>query len=125
MQNRTQIESTDKILALIAHLGFFSGVGFFFAPLIIWLLKKDSSFVADHAKQAMVWQGSVFVLGTLFGIGGFVLSFATAGLAALLVVPAGLLLGLLVLVPALIASVKVFNGESYVYPVSGALAEKL
>lgn len=116
--------TSDKILALIAHLGFFSGVGFIIAPLIIWLLKKDSPFVAHHAKQAMVWQGANAVLGTLFGAGFFVLTFLTAGLS-LLLVPFLFLLGLLLLLPSVLAAINVFGDKEYSYPVTGAFAEKL
>jgi hypothetical protein len=121
MQNST----ADKILALIAHLGFFSGVGFIFAPLVIWLLKKDSPFVAHHAKQAMVWQGANLVFGTMFCIAGFVFSLATAGLGALLFVPAVIVLGLLLLIPSIIAALKVFGDQEYMYPVTGNWAQKL
>jgi uncharacterized Tic20 family protein len=118
--------TTDKLLAIIAHLGYFSGVGFLIAPAIIWFLKKDSSpFVAHHAKQAMVWQGANLVFGTLFCLGGFVLTFVTAGLGALLFVPACFLLGLLLFIPSILASIKVFGDQEYSYPVTGAYAEKL
>lgn len=115
----------DKILALIAHLGFFSGVGFIIAPLVIWLLKKDSSpFVAHHAKQALVWQGANAVLGTLFGFGFFVLTILTAGLTVFLI-PLVALLGLLLLLPSLLAAIKVFGDSEYSYPVTGVYADKL
>lgn len=112
-------DTTDKILTAIAHLGFLSGVGYFFAPLIIYLLKKDSPFVAAHAKQAMVWQGACFVLSAVLGIGGFVLTFLTAGLGALIFIPGMALLGLLLLIPSIIATVKAFGEEEYMYPVCG------
>ena len=118
-------DSTDKILALIAHLGYFSGVGYFFAPLIIYFMKKDSPFVASHAKQAMIYQGATFVLMSLLGLGGFVVSLLTAGIAAILVVPALFIFGILLVVPSVIAAIKVCNGEEYSYPGSGAWAQSL
>jgi uncharacterized Tic20 family protein len=118
--------TADKLLALVAHLGFLSGVGFIFAPLIIWLLKKDSSsFVAHHAKQALVWQGAIAVFGAIFSTLGFVLTLVTAGLGALLVVPAACLLGLILLIPSVIAGIKVFSDQEYSYPITGSYANKL
>lgn len=119
-------QSTEnKILALVAHLGFLTGVGFIIAPLLIWLLKKDSPFVAHHAKQALIWQGATAVVGAVYCTGGFVLSFFTGGLAAILLVPFSLALGLLMMVPAVIAAVKVFENKEYLYPLTGGWANSL
>ena len=116
---------TDKIFALVAHLGFFTGVGYFFAPLLIWLLKKNSSpFVAHHARQAMIWQGANAVAGGIFFAGYLVLTFMTAGLT-LILAPILFLLGLALLIPSIMAAVNVFNDKEYSYPLTGGLAEKL
>lgn len=117
--------TNDKILALVAHIGFLCGVGFIIAPLVIWLAKKDSPFVAHHAKQALVWQGANLVFGTIFTIGGFALSFATAGLGALLFIPACLLLSVLLLIPSVIAAIKASKDEEYSYPLTGNWANSL
>lgn len=119
------VDSNDKLLALAAHLGPFSGVGYFLIPLIIYLVKKDSRFVTHHARQAMVYQGGVGIFMSLMGVAGAVLSFFTAGIATIIVVPGMLLLGLVFCIFPLIAAVKAFNGQNYPYPVSGAWAEKL
>lgn len=119
-------DSTDKVLAAIAHLGFLSGIGFFFAPLIIWLLKKEESpFLAHHAKQAMVYQGSTFLLMSLLGIGGTVMSFLTAGLGFFLLIPGLGILSILLLVPSVMATIKAANEEEYYYPVCGEWARTL
>ena len=119
-------QSMDKLLAAIAHLGYFSGVGFFFAPLIIWILKKDESpFLAHHAKQAMVYQGGTFVAMSLLGTGASIFCFLTIGLGALVAVPALILLSLLIIIPSIIATIKAVGDEEYRYPVFGNWAETL
>ena len=51
----------EKNLAMVTHLlTFFSS---FIAPLIIYVIKKNEShFVAEHARQALNFHISVFVL---------------------------------------------------------------
>lgn len=121
-----EYSTEDKILALAAHLGFLTGIGYLLFPLIIWLVKKDSSrFVAMHAKQALVWQGACLVAGTVFTAVGMGISFVTLGLGALLFVPGMLLVSLLLLVPSVLAGVAVCNEKHYSYPVTGAYADKL
>ena len=118
--------SEDKILAVVAHLGYFSGVGYIIAPLIIWLMKKDKSpFVAHHAKQALAWQLGSAAFGAILFFVGFALTAATAGLVALLFIPLWGLLGLALLIPSILAAVAVSNDKQYLYPVTGEIAEKL
>ncbi len=121
-----EYSTEDKILALAAHLGFLTGIGYLLFPLVIWLVKKDSSpFVTGHAKQAMVWQGGCLVGGTVLGAAGFAFSFATVGLGALLFVPAMFILGFLLLIPSIMAAVAVFKDQPYSYPVTGPYADRL
>jgi len=121
-----EYSTEDKVLALTAHLGFLTGIGYLLIPLIIWLVKKDSSrFVSMHAKQALVWQGACLIGGTILGTAGFIFTFMTAGLGAILFIPGMCLLGLVLLVPSVLASIAVFNEKPYSYPLSGALAERL
>ena len=115
---------TNKILALVSHLGPLSGVGFIIAPAIIWYLNKTNEFVAEHAKQAMFYQGLMGIFGVIFGTFSFAASILTGGLAAFLLLPASLLVSLVALIPALIAAYKSMNAETYNYPVSGALSKK-
>jgi uncharacterized protein len=53
----------EKTFALLAHvLGIFSG---FIAPLVFFLVKRDSKFVSFHALQSLAWHIIYFVL--IFG----------------------------------------------------------
>jgi uncharacterized Tic20 family protein len=63
----------ERKLAMLAHvLQLFGG---FIAPLIIFLVKRDSRFVKFHALQALIWQCTVFVVGMCLGIAVFILAF--------------------------------------------------
>ncbi len=105
------IEGRQKVLAMIAHISYlFFGVGYVLVPLALYLFydKKDE-FVAAHAKQALLAQVIIGVLGAV-----------TAGLTFLLV---GFLLwpvigvaGLVWFACSIYACFKALNGEIYHYP---------
>lgn len=49
----------ERTMALLAHiLGIFSG---FIAPLVFFLVKRDSKFVSFHALQSLAWHVIYFV----------------------------------------------------------------
>ncbi len=84
---------TERILAMILHLsGFLNGMLPLIIPLIIWLLKKDSSFfIREHGRAALNFQLSVIVLG----ITSFLFILFTIGIGAILVVPLAIVFSLL------------------------------
>lgn len=58
-----EIPSTpdDRTMALLAHLGGI--IAGFIVPLVIWLVKKDSSrFVEDQAKEALNFQLTILIV---------------------------------------------------------------
>lgn len=67
-------KSEEKMLAGIAHLGILFNLAGMIGALAIFLLYKDkSSYVADHAKQALGYQITVAILSfasSLFVAGG-------------------------------------------------------
>ncbi len=116
----------EKIWAIVAHLGFLAGgLGYLLGPILALLFKKDSQFVRHHAKQALVWQLGTVVIATIVGLVGFFFAAATVGFGLVLVVPAMMALAVALLVPSVIATVKVLNDEQYLYPVTGPYGEKL
>jgi uncharacterized membrane protein len=63
----------ERTNALLVHvLAIFTG---FIAPLIFFLVKKDSLFVKFHALQVLIWQGVYMALGILAMITVFVSMF--------------------------------------------------
>ncbi|UUZ81688.1 DUF4870 domain-containing protein [Paenibacillus sp. P26] len=99
------VTSDERNLALLSHLLCF--IGSIFAPLIIWLIKKDqSAFVEEHARESLNFQISLMIYSFVSGI----LCFVIIGFVLLPV------LGVFALVVILIATVKASKGEYYRYP---------
>ena len=96
--------SDEKTLAILAHaLALFSFLG----PLIIYLIKKDQSpYVAEHAKESLNFQITVFILAIISAI--------------LIIVLIGILLlwaiSIANLVLIIVASIKASESKLYRYP---------
>ena len=95
----------DKTMGLLAHiLGIFA---YFVGPLIIWLIKKDTSpFVADQAKEALNFQ----ITMTLLAVASFVLACIGVGFVILPIV------GVVNIVFSILAAVETNKGVAYRYP---------
>ena len=94
--------SDEKTMALLSHV-----LTFLFpllAPLIIYLIKKDESkFVAEHAKESLNFQITAAIV--------FIILFITIiGIFLLWIV------GILVLVLVIVATVKASESKLYRYP---------
>lgn len=98
--------SSDKLLIVLCHVSPFLGVGLIL-PLIIWLVKKeDSENVSAHAKEALNFHITVFLVAVVC----WLLIFVLIGIVLLPL----LILGAMVL--SIIAAVKSASGERYRYP---------
>lgn len=114
-----QITGEQKLLAIFAHLSYFlAGVGFIIAPLVIFLIKKDDSFVYEHAKQALVAHLSIVGVSLL-------VSSLCILLVGVLLLPILALLWLTLLVTSVIGAIKAFHGEDYRYPLIQGLIQLL
>lgn len=99
--------SDERTMAMLCHLlGIFTG---FLGPLIVWLIKKDSSpFVDDQGKEALNFQITV-----LIGYAAaFVLSFLLIGF---LIGPAVLVLSI---VFSILGAIRANGGIAYRYPMN-------
>jgi len=118
-------------MALLAHV--LVVVIWFIGPLVIYLVKRNSRFVAFHALQALFWQLGCFLV-MIVGVG---LSFAVAGVGNMRSAPAaffvsffltGLVIvavGVLTLVLGIVYGIKASKGEWAEYPVIGGWARRL
>ena len=99
-------DQDSKTIAMLAHLlSIFTG---FIGPLIIWLIKKDSSpFVGDQAKEALNFQLTCFI-GYL--IAGITIHFCIGFIIFPLVYACHLIF-------AIMATMKANSGIAYRYPV--------
>ncbi len=131
----TQDERTMATLAHVLQL-----VGWWIAPLVIFLVKRESRFVKFHALQALLLQLVYMVMFGLCMVGWFALIFSTIVQhpvpkgeapppAIFLVFPLVWLgfMGMYVLltVMAIVYGIKAGRGEWAAYPVLGAWARKM
>ena len=107
----------ERSNGMLMHLlGLVSG---FIGPLILWLVRKDSSVFLDHqGKEALNFQVTIVIVlfgGSIIGTG---LAFLTLGLAALLLMPLFIVYMVLVLVWEITGCIRANKGEWYTYPMS-------
>lgn len=128
----------ERTMATLAHA--LQLVGSWIAPLIIFLIRRQSRFVAFHALQALLLQilHTIFILVFVFG---FFILFLTALVPHMgrqdPAVPAAMLvfiplfwlvliaLSITTLVIAILYAIKAGRGEWADYPVLGKLARKI
>ncbi|MEZ0471964.1 DUF4870 domain-containing protein [Luteimonas salinilitoris] len=118
---------TALVLALLTS--WLVGVAGVVGAGIVYLLKRDdSAFVAEHAREAVNFNLSMLIYAGLALAAGIALVGATVltlGLGAILTVPAGIMLLLLMaaiallwLICSIVATIKAWNGEPYRYPLT-------
>jgi uncharacterized protein len=98
--------SDERTLGILSHiLAIIPGIGIL-GPLVIFLIKKDSQFVGENARESLNFQITVYLAGIVFGI----LTTILIGFA---------LLALLVLanfVLVIVATIKASENKIYRYP---------
>ena len=107
-------DKTENTLAVILHLsGFLNGMFPLIVPFVIWMAKKEQSpFLDQQGKAALNFQISVLIWGLI----GFLFILFTIGIGALIVLPIGVLFGLLYIVFIIKAAMLAYNGKHYHYP---------
>jgi uncharacterized protein len=97
--------SDERTMSILAHvLTIFFG---FIPPLIIWLIKKDESkYVAEHAKESLNFQITIFLAYMVAGVLvclfiGFLLLFVVWAIS---------------IVFAILATIEANNNKIYKYP---------
>jgi len=112
-QSETQeLTQQDKTLGMLCHLLGLAGYVFWLfgnilGPLILWLVKKDTSkFVDDQGKESLNFQISI----TIYAVGASILSLLLIGLPLLLAI------GVFDIVMIILAAVQANNGVRYRYP---------
>jgi len=113
----TIIGPEERGLAVAAHLsglaGYIVPLGGLLVPVIIWAVKSDSRAISTIAKQALLLNVIVWILGILL-----VLPFITVILMPIAVL-GWLALGLVAIVLPIIGAIKASEGIYYRYPVVG------
>jgi uncharacterized Tic20 family protein len=110
--------SDARLWNMLCHMsalaGFIIPFGNMLGPLIVWQIKKNEFPSVDlHGKASLNFQITVTIAAFIAGVAAVVLSFVCVGY---LLFPVVLLIGLGGIVCAIIAAIKVNNGEDYKYP---------
>lgn len=101
------------ILALLTSwvVGIAGAIG----ALAVWMLVRDkSAFAAEHAKEALNFNLSMFLYAAI----AVVLVIFTLGIGIIVALPVWLVLALVWLVCSLIAAFKAYDGQTYRYPLT-------
>lgn len=100
--------SNDRLWAVLCHISSLLGVGFVL-PLVVYLvMKKDSPFVAENAREALNFHISIFIYSLC----------AVPFVFILIGIPLLIAIGLGALVLAILAAIKASEGGCYRYPLT-------
>jgi hypothetical protein len=116
---QTMSAQDERTWSIIAHLSVLVAlIGLMpFGALLVWLLYKDrSAKVRFHALQALWYQIAWIGIFIVYALVTVVLSIVTLGIAAILLVPLGLVLAIVPLAHGCYAAYKVSQGVEYRYP---------
>lgn len=107
------LNSEQKILGLLSHLGIFLGFPIL-APLLIFLLSNDH-IVKNQAKEALAFQIGLIIAGLVGGLLVFVL----------IGIPILIILSIVGVLFPIIAAIKFYQEGYYTYPITGNFLNKL
>ena len=133
----TPVTQDERTMATLAHA--LQVVGWWIAPLIIFLINRKSRFVSFHALQALLLQVAYLILmggfmvlwiGTIFGVIAHQGASNAAPPAVLFILMPLIWLGFMgmwifVLVVAILYAIKAGRGEWANYPIIGRIAKRL
>ncbi len=133
----TEPTQDERTMATLAHALMI--IGAWIAPLIIFLIKRDSKFVSFHALQALLYQIALLMIWMVFMAAWMGMFFgaifrqgATHGqppAAFFIFFPFIWLgatgIGIVTVVVAIVYAIKAGRGEWAEYPVLGGLARKI
>ena len=112
-----EIEIDDRLIGIVTQLSTFFMP--FALPTILLVYEKDKkggAWIMAQARKALTYQLSVIVLTILLAILAMVVTVVTLGLAAIIVLPLGIIYGIIVVLLPLYAAWKAYRGVEYDYP---------
>jgi len=117
MQTVDVISPEERSLAALTHLsglaGYIIPLGGVLVPIIIWIVKKESTVVSSIAKQAVLLNVVIFLL-----VGAVSILWLTIILIPLVIL-AYIVLGLAAIALPIVGAIKASDGTYYRYPVVG------
>jgi uncharacterized protein len=117
VQPSVPLTADEKMWGMFCHLsgllGYFALGLTFVAPLICWLMKKDTSkFVDDCGKEALNFHLNILA----YNVVGIAAILFTCGIGVFVFGPALILLHFYAIIVQIIAGLKANNGEMFRYP---------
>jgi uncharacterized Tic20 family protein len=115
--NDRQMAAAAHLVALLAALmtSWFAGIAGVIGALIIWFIVRDrSAFAAEHAKEAINFNLSMFI----YAVATVILLIFTLGLGIVIALPLWIVLGVAWIVCTIIAGFKAYDGQTYRYPLT-------
>ena len=116
------LTSDERTWAMLVHLAgpiatyVLGGMGFI-GPLIVWLMKKESSrFVDEQGKESLNFQINLLVQGIVILVVGLVLTVVTFGLGICVLAPLLIAWALYATIMPIVAGISANSGTSYRYP---------
>lgn len=92
-----------------------AGIAGAVGALVVWMLVRDkSAFAAEHAKEAINFNLSMFLYAAI----AVVLVIFTLGIGLIVALPLWVILGVTWIVCTLIAAFKAYDGQAYRYPLT-------
>lgn len=109
------VSQDDRTLAMLCHLlAIFTG---FLGPLVLWLVKKDSSpFVDLHGREALNFQLTLLLVSVCAT--ALVFTLFLAFFVGILLLPALFLISVGAIVLEIMAALAAQRGDCYHYPCS-------
>lgn len=115
--NERQWAAGAHLLALILALvtSWAAGIAGAIGALAVWMIKRDDSpFAAEHAKEALNFNLSMFIYAVVLVV--FVV--ITLGIGVIFAAPLGLAIAVVWLVCTLKGAFRAYDGQPYHYPIS-------
>lgn len=119
LPNPTLAEKDIRLWSMLCHLGALAGLfipslGAVAGPLVFWLIKRnDHPDIDRNGKESLNFQLSILIYTWALGVIGIATTFILIGFVFLFL---AFCIGIAGLIFAIVAAVKVSNGESYRYP---------
>lgn len=109
--------------ALAAHASalagaLMGGLAAFVGPLVVWLLRRDDPFAAEHARQALNFNLSVLCYVVVGAVASVVLVVLTLGLALIVLLPALAVAFVAYVVVSVLGAFAASRGRSFRYPLA-------
>jgi uncharacterized Tic20 family protein len=106
------LTSEEQTLAMLCHLlSIFTG---FLGPLVLWLVKKDSSaYIDHHGREAVNFQLTILLVMIVIASVAFPLMLILVGI---FLIPLLVIIPILALIAEIMAAVAAQNGEWHRYP---------